>query len=53
MKTEIYGNGGESNTTEENMEEFDVIIIGSGVGGLDTAICLARAGKNRRFQLIN
>jgi hypothetical protein len=24
MKTEIYGNGGESNTTEENMEEFDV-----------------------------
>ncbi len=27
------------------MEEFDAIIIGSGVGGLATAICLARAGK--------
>jgi hypothetical protein len=24
MKTEIYGNEGESNTTEENMEEFNV-----------------------------
>jgi all-trans-retinol 13,14-reductase len=28
------------------MEEFDAIIIGSGVGGLATAICLARAGQN-------
>lgn len=28
-----------------NMEEFDAIIIGSGVGGLSTAICLARAGQ--------
>ncbi len=27
------------------MEEFDSIIIGSGVGGLATAICLARAGQ--------
>jgi len=27
------------------MEEFDTIIIGSGVGGLATAICLARAGQ--------
>jgi all-trans-retinol 13,14-reductase len=27
------------------MEEFDAIIIGSGVGGLSTAICLARAGQ--------
>ncbi|NDP27570.1 MAG: NAD(P)/FAD-dependent oxidoreductase [Flavobacterium sp.] len=27
------------------MEEFDTIIIGSGVGGLSTAICLARAGQ--------
>ena len=27
------------------MEEFDSIIIGSGVGGLSTAICLARAGQ--------
>lgn len=27
------------------MEEFDAIIIGSGVGGLATAICLARAGQ--------
>lgn len=27
------------------MEEFDAIIIGSGVGGLTTAICLARAGQ--------
>jgi all-trans-retinol 13,14-reductase len=28
-----------------NMEEFDAIIVGSGVGGLSTAICLARAGQ--------
>ena len=28
-----------------HMEEFDTIIIGSGVGGLATAICLARAGQ--------
>lgn len=27
------------------MEEFDTIIIGSGVGGLSTAICLGRAGQ--------
>ena len=27
------------------MEEFDSIIVGSGVGGLATAICLARAGQ--------
>jgi all-trans-retinol 13,14-reductase len=27
------------------MEEFDTIIIGSGVGSLSTAICLARAGQ--------
>jgi len=27
------------------MEEFDTIIIGSGVGGLAAAICLARAGQ--------
>ena len=27
------------------MEEFDTLIIGSGVGGLATAICLARAGQ--------
>jgi all-trans-retinol 13,14-reductase len=27
------------------MEEFDTIIVGSGVGGLATAICLARAGQ--------
>ncbi|HEX8015969.1 MAG TPA: NAD(P)/FAD-dependent oxidoreductase [Flavobacterium sp.] len=27
------------------MEEFDSVIIGSGVGGLGTAICLARAGQ--------
>ena len=27
------------------METFDAIIIGSGVGGLATAICLARAGQ--------
>ena len=27
------------------MEEFDVVIIGSGVGGLAAAICLAKAGK--------
>lgn len=27
------------------MEEFDTIIIGSGVGGLATAICLARTGQ--------
>ncbi len=27
------------------MEEFDTIIIGSGVGGLATAICLSRAGQ--------
>jgi all-trans-retinol 13,14-reductase len=27
------------------MEEFDSIVIGSGVGGLATAICLARAGQ--------
>ena len=27
------------------MENFDTIIIGSGVGGLATAICLARAGQ--------
>lgn len=27
------------------MEQFDSIIIGSGVGGLATAICLARAGQ--------
>lgn len=27
------------------MEEFDAIVIGSGVGGLATAICLARAGQ--------
>jgi phytoene dehydrogenase-like protein len=27
------------------MENFDAIIIGSGVGGLATAICLARAGQ--------
>lgn len=27
------------------MQEFDSIIIGSGVGGLATAICLARAGQ--------
>lgn len=27
------------------MEEFDTIVIGSGVGGLSTAICLARAGQ--------
>ncbi len=34
-----------SNTTKTTMEEFDAIIIGSGVGGLATAICLARAGQ--------
>ena len=28
------------------MEEFDAIIIGSGVGGLAAAICLAKAGKS-------
>jgi len=27
------------------MEEFDTVIIGSGVGGLATAICLSRAGQ--------
>jgi phytoene dehydrogenase-like protein len=27
------------------MEKFDTIVIGSGVGGLSTAICLARAGQ--------
>jgi all-trans-retinol 13,14-reductase len=27
------------------MQEFDTIIIGSGVGGLSTAICLAREGQ--------
>lgn len=27
------------------MEEFDSIIIGSGAGGLSTALCLARAGQ--------
>ena len=27
------------------MQEFDTIIIGSGVGGLSTAICLARQGQ--------
>jgi all-trans-retinol 13,14-reductase len=27
------------------MEKFDAIIIGSGAGGLSTAICLARAGQ--------
>lgn len=27
------------------MENFDTVIIGSGVGGLATAICLARAGQ--------
>src|SRR4051812_20581441 len=27
------------------MEDFDTIIIGSGAGGLATAICLARAGQ--------
>jgi all-trans-retinol 13,14-reductase len=27
------------------MEEYDTIVIGSGVGGLATAICLARAGQ--------
>ena len=27
------------------MEKFDTIIIGSGIGGLATAICLARAGQ--------
>ena len=27
------------------MEEFDAIIIGSGAGGMATAICLARAGQ--------
>jgi all-trans-retinol 13,14-reductase len=27
------------------MEQFDTIIVGSGVGGLATAICLARAGQ--------
>ncbi|WP_264564782.1 phytoene desaturase family protein [Flavobacterium sp. N3904] len=27
------------------MEEYDSVIIGSGVGGLATAICLARAGQ--------
>ena len=27
------------------MEEFDTIIIGSGAGGLSSAICLARAGQ--------
>jgi phytoene dehydrogenase-like protein len=27
------------------MEEFDTIVIGSGVGGLGTAICLARSGQ--------
>lgn len=27
------------------MEEFDTIIIGSGVGGLATALCLSRAGQ--------
>ena len=27
------------------MEEFDTIIIGSGAGGLATALCLARAGQ--------
>ena len=27
------------------MEEFDSIIIGSGAGGLTTALCLARAGQ--------
>jgi all-trans-retinol 13,14-reductase len=28
------------------MEQFDTIVIGSGVGGLATAICLARAGQS-------
>lgn len=27
------------------MEEFDSIIIGSGAGGLSTALCLARSGQ--------
>ena len=27
------------------MSEFDTIIIGSGAGGLSTALCLARAGQ--------
>src|SRR6478609_6435297 len=27
------------------MEEFDVIVIGSGAGGLASAICLAKAGQ--------
>jgi phytoene dehydrogenase-like protein len=29
----------------ENMESVDTIIIGSGAGGLSTAICLAKAGQ--------
>jgi all-trans-retinol 13,14-reductase len=28
-----------------NVEEFDTIIIGSGAGGLASAICLAKAGQ--------
>lgn len=28
------------------MQEFDTIIIGSGAGGLSSALCLARAGQN-------
>lgn len=28
------------------MEEFDTIVIGSGAGGIASAICLARAGQN-------
>jgi all-trans-retinol 13,14-reductase len=30
---------------ELNKKDFDTIVIGSGVGGLATAICLARAGQ--------
>jgi phytoene dehydrogenase-like protein len=28
------------------MEKFDAIVIGSGAGGLSTALCLARSGQN-------
>ena len=35
----------ESTSTDFSKIHFDTIIIGSGVGGLSTAICLARAGQ--------
>ena len=33
------------NASRADMNNFDTIVIGSGAGGLASAICLARAGK--------